>query len=323
MMEHYVTLFDSKFLPMGLCLHDSLSEHAGSFHLWVICMDELVFEQLAQLNVPNLTSIRLSDVEDNRLKEVKPTRSSGEYCWTLTPFTPEIVFKLAPDAKRVTYLDADLFFFDSPDSFFEELENSDKHVLITEHAYAPEYEFRSETSGKFCVQFMTFMRTKEAIEVLCWWQNRCLEWCYARVEDGKFGDQKYLDCWPELFDSQVHVLTQVEYTLAPWNVNYFFKKIPEPIIPVFYHFHSLRILSPTKIKLYEGYRIGKAGLSLYEEYLEVIQKKLKIMSGCQILPACFPEADGLIASLRKIKNTFLMIRKIEKLNTTLINYSDK
>ena len=322
MMEHYVTLFDSKFLPMGLCLHDSLSEHAGSFHLWVICMDELVFEQLAQLNVPNLTSIRLSDIEDDRLKEVKPTRSSGEYCWTLTPFTPEIVFKLAPDAKRVTYLDADLFFFDSPDSFFEELENSDKHVLITEHAYAPEYEFRSETSGKFCVQFMTFMRTKEAFEVMHWWQDRCLEWCYARFEDGKFGDQKYLDSWPEVFSSQVHVLKQTSRTLAPWNVRYLLNKQSIGFKPVIYHFHALRILTPTKLKLYEGYRVGKAGLLFYEEYIEVIRNKLELMIRYQMSPPCLPDAIGFTINLRKIKSTILGFRSVQKINIIQVNFSD-
>ena len=314
MMEHYVTLFDSKFLPMGLCLHDSLSEHAGSFHLWVMCMDELVFEQLAQLNVPNLTSIRLSDIEDDRLKEVKPTRSSGEYCWTLTPFTPEIVFKLAPDAKRVTYLDADLFFFDSPDSFFEELENSDKHVLITEHAYAPEYEFRSETSGKFCVQFMTFMRTKEAFEVMHWWQDRCLEWCYARFEDGKFGDQKYLDSWPEVFSSQVHVLKQTARTLAPWNVRYLLNKQSIGFKPVIYHFHALRILTPTKVKLFEGYKVGKSAMIFYDQYLRVLNRKLLVMTASRIASPLMPESAGLILSIRRIKRVVLGIRKVKKLN---------
>lgn len=317
MMEHYVTLFDSKFLPMGLCLHDSLSEHAGSFHLWVICMDELVFKQLSQLNVPNLTSIRLSDIEDDRLKEVKPTRSNGEYCWTLTPFTPEIVFKLAPDAKRVTYLDADLFFFDSPDSFFEELENSDKHVLITEHAYAPEYEFRSETSGKFCVQFMTFMRTKEAFEVMHWWQERCLEWCYARFEDGKFGDQKYLDSWPEVFSSQVHVLKQTTRTLAPWNVHYLLSMQNIGFKPVIYHFHALRILTPTKVKLFESYKVGKTALILYKQYINSLNKNIAIMIEREMTVPCLPDNENFMANIRKIKGYFLGTRHVQKLNYSL------
>ena len=49
-IEHFVTLFDSKFLPMGMALHDSLMIHAQPFHLWILCMDELVEKQLKQIS---------------------------------------------------------------------------------------------------------------------------------------------------------------------------------------------------------------------------------------------------------------------------------
>ena len=31
------------------------------------------------------------------------------------------------------------------------------------------------------------------LKALKWWRDRCLEWCYARIEDGKFGDQFYIE----------------------------------------------------------------------------------------------------------------------------------
>ena len=102
----------------------------------------------------------------------------------------------------------------------KELDESGKHVLITEHAYAPEYD-RAHDSGRFCVQFLTFDRSDSAREVMRWWQDRCVEWCFARYENGKFGDQVYLDQWPTLFGDRVHIVRQVEKTLAPWNVLYF------------------------------------------------------------------------------------------------------
>ena len=43
-MEHYVTLFDSLFLPQGLALHASLQQHAGEHRLWVLCVDELAHD---------------------------------------------------------------------------------------------------------------------------------------------------------------------------------------------------------------------------------------------------------------------------------------
>jgi hypothetical protein len=187
----------------------------------------------------------------------------------------------------VTYLDADIFFFDSPQILLKEFEESGKQVLITEHAYAPEYD-QTVTSGRFCVQFMTFRRTVGGLKVMEWWQKRCLEWCFNRFEDGKFGDQKYLDDWPERFASEVHVLRQVEKTLAPWNVNYLTQNQPDDFKPVMYHFHSLRLVSPRRVLLYLGYRIGKRGMLLYSEYIQALKISRTILKKNSIPMAVIP-----------------------------------
>ena len=273
-MEHFVTLFDSKFLPMGMALHASLMAHSQPFHLWIICMDDKVEKQLAQILLLHVTLIPLASMETRELLAVKPERSRGEYCWTLTPFALQAVFERDNRVDRVTYLDSDIFFFANPQILLQELDEAGKHVLITEHAYAPEYDFYLELSGRFCVQFMSFRRTAEAEKVMRWWQERCLEWCFDRCEDGKFGDQKYLDDWPERFADEVHVVQQTEKTLAPWNAEYFEKKLSGKIDPVLYHFQAFRIIGRNEVRLYGGYNIGPAGMRLYNFYLKAISKSL-------------------------------------------------
>jgi hypothetical protein len=275
-VEHFVTLFDSKFLPMGMTLHSSLMAHGQPFHLWIICMDEPVEEQLARISLPHVTLLPLKSIETPELLAVKQGRSRGEYCWTITPFTFLAVFDRDVNVERVTYLDADLFFFASPHVLLRELEEADKHVLITEHAYAPEYAYYLDLSGRFCVQFMTFKRTAAAKKVMRWWQERCLEWCFERHEEGKFGDQKYLDAWPDLFSDEVHIVHQTEKTLAPWNVLYF-EKLRGRLDPVFYHFQGFRIVSPNKIRLYGGYKIDNKGLQLYDAYLAALRRSIHTM----------------------------------------------
>lgn len=266
---HFVTLFDSQFLPMGMCLHASLLEHAKPFQLWVVCMDDLVEQQLRQLALPHVSLIPLRDVESEALLKARQGRTLGEYCWTLTPFAPQVVFDRDPGVQQVTYVDADVFFFDSPWILLDELTDARKSVLITEHAYDPEYD-QSATSGRFCVQFLTVSRTAGAQTVMRWWQDRCLEWCFNRVEDGKFGDQRYLDDWPVRFAEEVHVLRQVEKTLAPWNARYFEQR-EASLRPVFYHFHGLRILSTKTVRLYEGYDVGKRGAVYYRRYVDALK----------------------------------------------------
>ena len=60
-IEHFCTLFDSNFLPMGMTLHESLMTHSQPFHLWIICMDELVKEQLEMLNLNHVSLIPISN----------------------------------------------------------------------------------------------------------------------------------------------------------------------------------------------------------------------------------------------------------------------
>ena len=306
-VEHFVTLFDNNFLPIGLCLHASLLKHGEPFHLWILCMDETVEQNLQRLALPHVSLISLREVEDQRLLEVKPTRSRGEYCWTLTSFTPQFVFDRDPRVQRVTYLDADLFFFAPPKLLLDEFEHSGKHVLITEHAYDPRYERfgRAKRGGRFCVQFMTFRRSLESTKVMRWWQERCLEWCYARVEDGKFGDQKYLDQWPELFGPEVHILKQKEKTLAPWNVAYYEKLGHGQVAPVFYHFHGFRILSPNELLLYSGYRVGNAAAHLYEAYINTLHQAIAELKQAGIAIPCLPRRNDWIGRLAILKHQWL------------------
>jgi hypothetical protein len=263
-LEHYFTIFDSSFLLQGLALHSSLQRHAGASHLWVVCGDREAEEALNRLSLPSVSILPLRELENADLLAVKPGRSRREYYWTLTPFGFDAVFRRSAEAARVTYLDADLFFFRSPDEILAELTESGKQILITEHAYAPEYD-QTATSGRFCVQFLTFTSDERARAVREKWQQQCIEWCFAFPSEGRFGDQKYLDVWPENYDSLVHVYEKPKNTLAPWNAKQLIG--PAGQDPIFFHFHGARLVSRRLVQLRGGYRIGRAARRFYSTYL--------------------------------------------------------
>jgi hypothetical protein len=298
-LEHFCTLFDKNYLPLGLALHKSLMIHAGLFHLWIVCMDEQVEHQLKHLDLPNVSLIPLKDIETPELLAVKPSRSRGEYCWTMTSFTFQAVFTRDSMVQQVTYLDADLFFFNNPRILLHEMA-IDKHVLITEHAYAPEYD-QSKISGIFCVQFLTIKQTPEGLEVVKWWQARCLEWCFNRVEGDKFGDQKYLDHWPHIFGNRVHIVHQREKTLAPWNVSYFNQTNKNILNPVFFHFHGLRLTAPRTIQLYHKYRICQQGQILYEGYIETLTEIIYNLKKSGVPIPFFSQNYSLFSFFKTIK----------------------
>ncbi len=248
MTYEFCTLFDAGYLPRGLALYRSLVDTGVDFHLRVFCMDDATYDLLSRMDLPRLTPITLADLErfDQELLEVKPTRTPVEYFWTATPVVCLYCLEREPELGEITYLDADVMFFADPRPVFDEL-GSDS-VLIVPHRYAPAYVNDVATSGIYNVQFMTFRRTDDGLEALRWWRERCLEWCYARVEDGKMGDQKYLDDWPERFRG-VHVLGHPGGGLAPWNASrYTLETRGDEVLVdgqplIFYHYHSLILYS--------------------------------------------------------------------------------
>src|SRR5205823_10040223 len=98
------------------------------------------------------------------------------------------------------------------------------------------------------VGLMAFRNDSFGRECLEWWRERCLEWCYDRLEGDRFADQKYLDDWPTRFE-RVVVLQHKGAGVAPWNaMNYQIclqngRVIVDGQPLIFYHFHGLKIIN--------------------------------------------------------------------------------
>jgi hypothetical protein len=274
-MYNFCTLFDTNYFSRGLALYYSLEEHCSDFHLYIFAFNDKAYNTLLKLNLSKATIISLEEFEDEELLRVKPTRNIAEYCWTSTSST--ILYVLEKyKVESCTYLDADLYFYSSPKPLFDELgENS---IFLTEHRYSPQYN-KELKSGKYCVQFVTFKNDERGLKALKWWRERCLEWCYARYEDGKFGDQLYLDDWTERFDG-VHVMKHLGGGLAAWNVQqYSFIKVRNKIIGtelksgnkfdvIFYHFHYLKFFTNGRIELGRRVLSDNAKNIFYKLYIK-------------------------------------------------------
>jgi len=275
-MNYFCTLFDSFYLSRGLVMYRSLKEQCPDFHLYIFAFDTTAYQLLTDMQLENITLISLSEFEDEQLLTVKKDRTKAEYCWTCTPAT--IVYCLAKfNLPQCTYIDADLFFYRNPSVLNDEM-GENNSILITEHRYTSKYD-QSATSGIYCVQFVTFRNNEHGRMALFWWRDRCLEWCYARFEDGKFGDQAYLDDWPQRFKG-VYVLQHLGGGLAPWNLQQYrlhnqkqgwmlteiCTKKAYPVI--FFHFHYVKFYSDGTIDLSDIYDLNSTGaLGLYKEYI--------------------------------------------------------
>jgi len=260
-MYNYCTLFDSNYLIRGLAMYQSLKKHSSNFHLYIFAFDLRSYKLLKKLNLISVTIISLYEFEDKELLEAKKDRTVEEYCWTCTPSVIKYCIENF-NLNSCTYLDADLYFFSNPDVLIKEMGN--KSILITEHRYSPQYK-SGIINGIYNVQFLTFKNDINGMKALKWWRDSCITWCYRRMEDGKIGDQKYLDDWTSRFKG-VHVLQHLGGGVAPWNVQQY--KLEEKSFElIFYHFHGFKILSNDKVDL-SVYRLRKEDIKiLYKPYL--------------------------------------------------------
>lgn len=281
MRLNFCTLFNSAYLSRGIVLYESLLKHCPDFHLYVFAFDDKTYEYLSKAKYQHLTPISLKDFEDKDLLKVKPTRSAAEYCWTCTPST--ILYCLTKfKLENCTYIDADMCFYSDPNVLVKEMNG--KSILITEHRYTAKYD-QTAKSGKYCVQFITVFNNAYGLQAINWWRDSCIEWCYARHEDGKFGDQKYLDVWPQKF-SGVHELQHLGGGIAPWNVQqYRFElsngklkgheiKTGKEFEAVFFHFHSLKFFDDDMVLLTDpGYDLSNHTIEVvFKPYVQLLNK---------------------------------------------------
>jgi hypothetical protein len=211
----YCTYFDHNYLPRGLALYHSLQRHAPGARLWVLCLSEACYDTLIALDLPNLIPQRLAAFEaaEPEVAATRPKRSLIEYYFTCSPAWIMFVMNSEPDAEWVTYLDSDLFFFSSPDPIYDEMKNAAFGIIPHRFSRGLEDQRRF---GLYNVGWVSVRRHDDGLIALRWWRERCIEWCYDRVEGDRFADQRYLDRFPEMF-SGVHVIEHLGANLAPWN----------------------------------------------------------------------------------------------------------
>ncbi|MFA4945252.1 MAG: glycosyl transferase [Lentisphaeria bacterium] len=243
-MKHYCTYFDQHYLAQGLVACESLLRHSSDASIWVLCLDETTYDYLATYALPSILPIRLEDFEagDAELLAAKANRSRVEYYFTCTPSIILYVLRKNPDATLVTYIDADLFFLSSTEPLFEEFGNHS--IGIIEHRFSPGLGSLA-ANGRFNVGWLTFRADPAGMAGLQWWREKCNEWCYDRVEEERFGDQKYLDRFPALFP-RVKVFSHPGANVGPWNVSnsvFTYRKgqvLVDGLPLIFYHCQGLR-----------------------------------------------------------------------------------
>ena len=240
-------------LYQGVALYRSLHYHVKTnFNMFILCLDDDAYHILRDLKLANTVLFHISEIEDQELILKRTERRVNEYCWTLKPVFLQFIFKQYPNIDRVTYVDADLCFFADPSVIFSDAPHAD--ILLSPHNFLTHLKLAENECGIYNSGFISFKRSNISDTCLSWWREKCFGWCHDRPENGKFGDQKYLDLMPSLFSNVVEIKTP-GVNIAPWNQSKYKFNIQNGAEYVnkdrliFYHFCGFRIPNSHQIAL--------------------------------------------------------------------------
>ncbi len=278
-IRHYCTYFDHRYLDKGLALINSIRRFGPWARFHILALDEKCKVFLEDLGDPTISVTSLAALEDfdPELLACRADRSLVEYYFTCTPCFPLFLLKTTPGVDIITYLDADLFFFEDPEAVFQEI--GEASIAITPHRFLPK-NVGLEQFGRFNVGWVSWRNDTEGRRCLEDYRADCLEWCYDRLEGDRFADQKYLDKWPAEYSS-LCILDHAGINAAPWNVDehtsFAFehrdgmppRAYVNGILVIFWHFHHLSKNENGKWALYST--LAEEVLAqLYMPYLNIL-----------------------------------------------------
>ena len=242
-MRYYCTYFDTNYLTRGLALHGSLVAHAGEFELVVLCMDEAVEATLRGKKLPGVRLLPVAELIAlyPALAAALADRTKLEFYFTCTSWLMRHLLPQIPAGELLTYLDADLYFFSSPQPIYDEIGSAS--IAITPHRF-PASLAHLARYGKFNVGWVSLRHNATGLACAADWAEKCADWCFSLLEADRYADQKYLDAWTTQFPGTVS-LTNPGVNVAPWNIKdctitagtQGVRINKRPLI--FYHFHAL------------------------------------------------------------------------------------
>lgn len=194
----------------------SLRTHGGKGAIWALCLTDAAERIVAEFDIDDVHAVSLAELERHfpGLNEAREDRSTIEYYFTLTPHIIQYVFDRAPDARRVAYLDSDLFFFGPVEDVW--LAAGEAPVAIIPHNFQKGAEHLAKF-GTYNVGWVSFARSSQGLSCLDFWRTSCREWCRDIPDGGRFADQGYLDRFHEIAPD-LAIIRHKGCNLGPWNV---------------------------------------------------------------------------------------------------------
>ena len=282
----YFTLSDRGFLPRTLAMCRSLRLYDPVSPVYYFATEPLLQVESDAFELIGVKVLRIEALLGEQLVAwLRYSRSLLEFMWTLPSQLLIRMWDLEELCTDFTYLDADIFFYSDPGIIWQEIPSNS--ISIVRHNFSERLQSVFTQSGEFNVSWVSVPNSSIGVAVASKWASDCLEMCPDKpiIHNGKliYGDQKYLDYWPDLYSPNLHIIKHLGAGVAPWNYEKYEFSTCAPLlingVPViFFHFSSHQFGFFLARKMGSEYsRVKTIPKLVYEIYEQALLENAKIL----------------------------------------------
>jgi hypothetical protein len=253
------TICSNNYLAHAKTLFDSIKLYSPETRLHICLVDELspLIDYANYLQ--NVDLILAKDLLKKDFKGMVDRYDIIELNTSVKPSMFKYLINQYPDENCIVYFDPDISVYSSLNSIETEL--GENAALLTPHINSPlPYDNLTPNDqvflkhGIFNLGFFAINPKNEtALDIIKWWESRCLNDCYRNAQKGLFVDQLWMNLVPLIFQC-VTISSNNGLNMGPWNLherqisqnknNQFMIGISKL---TFYHFSSYDYKNPDRL----------------------------------------------------------------------------
>ena len=279
---HIITLFDKNYLIRALTMKESILYFYQNIQFWFLCLDTESKNMIEEIKMDMVKAITLDNIGDERLLKTKIHRNNAEFAFTAKSVLIDYIINSSEvkESEVVMWVDSDILFYSSPVDILNEMEKYS--IAITPHKFPDKNIELEKKVGRYNAGLIFFKVDNNSKKCINEWKNQCIDWCFLKYEDGKLGDQMYLDSWTKKYNA-VYEIPDKGINLGSWNVERYkvSSKSPEQIFIdnnplVCYHFHGVKMYKDKENSVH-FLPINIINKNIFDKYSKKIKETWKLV----------------------------------------------
>jgi hypothetical protein len=286
-MIYIASMFNKPFLVRTLAMRNSALRLMPGVKFLFMYTDQESGDMIKSLNYPDTHAIAVEDLKDDELMEAGKDKTKSEFAWMAKVAFMKYLFDQpwVKEGDVVAWVDSDILFYSSLKPTIDKMLGG-YSIALMPHYFPKEKEYLNNKIGKYNAGMFIFKVDENSRLAFSDWRKQCIEWCYMRYEEGRLGDQMYLNPWTTKYKGVYEVPTK-GVDIGPWRVkthkiertgNEQFTIDGDPL--VCFHFHGYKFYAENnKVKPFPITVGHRAIYSIYTREIENAWREVQKIDG--------------------------------------------